>query len=469
MRIALVSALALVALVAVPGGAATGRGVRQHPDAADRERPVHGARRLGLRASSLVRVHVTGNGIDRRASIRANLRGELRHALPGSRSLRGEAGDGPDDRRRTGARAAAVVHPGVPAAAAARAGRRPGLAARAAPRAPRRRMPRTTSPQEPEGRAHRDPSRRREGGGTFLNAERSSRSGTGTRSRTRPGPAPTGAPRTAGRGRAAARAREARPTSSRPSCARPLATASRQDRLPTGVRPGDGMDRPRCQGDRRRADRRAVGLERDDGRRPALLSRSTRKRTDVPRAPCVTVPPRTTTFSSVDAGSRSRPATAKGASTTKERARGSPCHGEVSVGQHGTSGRGVPDLVEDRGHPCRHGRGVEALHGERGVVPQLEANSGRGRFAARRARGGSRRPSSSGAAGSGAPLQRVADEASRRPRGRGAWSRIPARRSRRNAAGHRRRCPAPPRRRRAAQAPRTSSRRCPRARAADGR
>src|SRR5262245_25905371 len=74
MRIALVSALAVVSLVAVPGGTAapaTG-GVPTLRVGNAQFLTLVGA---GFAPRSLVRVRVTGTGIDRHASVRANLRG----------------------------------------------------------------------------------------------------------------------------------------------------------------------------------------------------------------------------------------------------------------------------------------------------------------------------------------------------------------------------------------------------------
>jgi len=80
MRIALASALALVALVAVPGGAAT---VAATPTLRIGNGPFMVLVGSGFAPRSLVRVHVTGNGIERRASIRANLRGYFVTRFPG--------------------------------------------------------------------------------------------------------------------------------------------------------------------------------------------------------------------------------------------------------------------------------------------------------------------------------------------------------------------------------------------------
>ena len=115
------------------------------------------------------------------------------------------------------------------------------------------------------------------------------------------------------------------------------------------------------------------------------------------------------------------------------------------------------------------GRGVEALHGERSVVPHLEANPDAAASPLARLE---RLPSTvvvrRSWIGSAAATRRgrsVASAARTRRLVTNPCQTIPAERP----SGYRRRCPAPPRRRRAAQAPRTSSRRCPRARAADGR
>jgi|RhiMethySRZTD1v2_1073278.scaffolds.fasta_scaffold69783_3 hypothetical protein len=83
MRIALASALALVALVAVPGGAATVAASGSTPTLRIGNGPFMVLVGSGFAPRSLVRVHVTGNGIERRASIRANLRGYFVTRFPG--------------------------------------------------------------------------------------------------------------------------------------------------------------------------------------------------------------------------------------------------------------------------------------------------------------------------------------------------------------------------------------------------
>ena len=83
MRIALVSAVALVALVAVPGGAATVSASGGTPTLRIGNAPFMVLVGSGFAPRSLVRVHVTGNGIERRASIRANLRGYFVTRFPG--------------------------------------------------------------------------------------------------------------------------------------------------------------------------------------------------------------------------------------------------------------------------------------------------------------------------------------------------------------------------------------------------
>lgn len=83
MRIALVSALALVALVAVPGGAAAVAASASTPTLRIGNGPFMVLVGSGFAPRSMVRVHVTGNGIDRRASIRANLRGGFVTRFPG--------------------------------------------------------------------------------------------------------------------------------------------------------------------------------------------------------------------------------------------------------------------------------------------------------------------------------------------------------------------------------------------------
>ena len=83
MRIALVSALAAVALVAVPGGAATVMASGGAPTLRIGNGQFMVLVGSGFAPRSLVRVRVTGNGIDRRASIRANLRGAFLTRFPG--------------------------------------------------------------------------------------------------------------------------------------------------------------------------------------------------------------------------------------------------------------------------------------------------------------------------------------------------------------------------------------------------
>jgi len=83
MRIALVSALAAVALVAVPGGAATVMASGGAPTLRIGNGPFMVLVGSGFAPRSLVRVRVTGNDIDRRASIRANLRGSFVTRFPG--------------------------------------------------------------------------------------------------------------------------------------------------------------------------------------------------------------------------------------------------------------------------------------------------------------------------------------------------------------------------------------------------
>jgi hypothetical protein len=83
MRIALASALALLALVAVPGGFATVAASGGTPTLRIGNGPFMVIVGSGFAPRSLVRVHVTGNGIDRRASIRANLRGTFVTRFPG--------------------------------------------------------------------------------------------------------------------------------------------------------------------------------------------------------------------------------------------------------------------------------------------------------------------------------------------------------------------------------------------------
>ena len=83
MRIALVSALAVVSLVAVPGGAATVMASGGAPTLRIGNGPFMVLVGSGFAPRALVRVHVTGNGIDRRASMRANLRGGFVTRFPG--------------------------------------------------------------------------------------------------------------------------------------------------------------------------------------------------------------------------------------------------------------------------------------------------------------------------------------------------------------------------------------------------
>ena len=83
MRIALVSALAVVALVTVPGGAATVTASGPTPTLRIGSGPFVVVVGSGFAPRSLVRVRVTGNDIDRRASIRASLRGSFVTRFPG--------------------------------------------------------------------------------------------------------------------------------------------------------------------------------------------------------------------------------------------------------------------------------------------------------------------------------------------------------------------------------------------------
>jgi hypothetical protein len=82
MRIALVSALALAALVAAPGGAATVEASGGAPTLRIGNGPFMVLVGSGFAPHSLVRVHVTGNGIDRRASIRTSPRGSFVTRFP---------------------------------------------------------------------------------------------------------------------------------------------------------------------------------------------------------------------------------------------------------------------------------------------------------------------------------------------------------------------------------------------------
>lgn len=75
MRIALVSALAVVSLVAVPGGGATPAASGGGPTLRVGNTGFITLVGAGFAPRSLVRVRVTGAGIDRHASVRANLRG----------------------------------------------------------------------------------------------------------------------------------------------------------------------------------------------------------------------------------------------------------------------------------------------------------------------------------------------------------------------------------------------------------
>lgn len=83
MRIALASALAVVALVGVPGGAATVMASGAAPTLRVGNGPFMVVVGSGFAPRSLVRVRVRGEGIDRRASIRANLRGSFVTRFPG--------------------------------------------------------------------------------------------------------------------------------------------------------------------------------------------------------------------------------------------------------------------------------------------------------------------------------------------------------------------------------------------------
>ncbi len=83
MRIALVSAFAAVALVAVPPGDATVAASSGAPTLRVGNGPFMVLVGSGFAPRSLVRVRVTGNGIDRRASVRTNLRGGFVTRFPG--------------------------------------------------------------------------------------------------------------------------------------------------------------------------------------------------------------------------------------------------------------------------------------------------------------------------------------------------------------------------------------------------
>ena len=77
MRIALGSVFAAVALVAVPAGAGSGVASSSIPTLRIGNGPFLVLVGSGFAPRSLVRVHVTGKGIDRRTSIRANMGGSF--------------------------------------------------------------------------------------------------------------------------------------------------------------------------------------------------------------------------------------------------------------------------------------------------------------------------------------------------------------------------------------------------------
>jgi hypothetical protein len=83
MRIALASALAVVALAAGPGGAATLAGSGGTPTLRVGNGQFITLVGAGFAPRSLVRVRVTGLGVDRRASIRADVRGRFVTRFPG--------------------------------------------------------------------------------------------------------------------------------------------------------------------------------------------------------------------------------------------------------------------------------------------------------------------------------------------------------------------------------------------------
>ena len=83
MRIALVSAFTAVALVAVSPGDATAAAAGGAPTLRVGNGQFIVLVGSGFVPRSLVRLRVTGNGIDRRASIRANLRGGFVMRFPG--------------------------------------------------------------------------------------------------------------------------------------------------------------------------------------------------------------------------------------------------------------------------------------------------------------------------------------------------------------------------------------------------
>jgi hypothetical protein len=82
MRIALVSALAAVSLVAAPGGAATPAAAGGSPALRVGNTQFMSVVGSGFAPRSLVRVRVTGFGMDRSVSVRANLRGGFLARFP---------------------------------------------------------------------------------------------------------------------------------------------------------------------------------------------------------------------------------------------------------------------------------------------------------------------------------------------------------------------------------------------------
>jgi hypothetical protein len=83
MRIALVSALAVVMLAAVPSSESSIATSGGAPTLRVGNGPFMVLLGSGFAPRSLVRVRVSGNGIDRRASVRASLRGSFVTRFPG--------------------------------------------------------------------------------------------------------------------------------------------------------------------------------------------------------------------------------------------------------------------------------------------------------------------------------------------------------------------------------------------------